>query len=258
MREHPTIEEMTWQQNNQDHETNLPRPPGWEDRLKDLLAEEFWSVDTAVNTLLALRADRFSYAPPAKVQPSESDEWRIGWDQHYTWELTPLERRHWGIKQKLVDAIAIADIPSEADPNFGKILRDQLGYRQVGYVPKEGPSDRLVRPDDVIDWAYKNEIDVPEEIEAIRGRPKKAVNKGKAAAAKLKRDSTFLAALLIIERDGLEKYLHKKSGQINASALAKAVRKERQLLFGAGEAPLSEEVFRRQFGEAASAFRGSH
>ena len=198
------------------------------------------------NLLCELAAERQCHSPPPLPWPKDIRGLE-DLDATHAWTLDDLERRRWNIYRKLLEAIAYGDLSTE-DWGLPEEMSEQYGHVESRW--SEDASNRAVSIHQMVPWALANNIPVPSDIlehVGIRDLESKKTNEGRYKAALEKRDSTFNAALVLIQENGIEEYLHKNSGDLNLSKLSKDIIKEQKKLFEEGTAPLGSAVFSRQF-----------
>jgi len=174
--------------------------------------------------------------------------------QNFPWEYDSLERRYWQLYFRLVDSVEVGEINSLEDPEV--VAYREEAYYELDDVSPEDSATRLVKPNDVIAWAYQNSVEVPAEIEKLCEVPRKK-NPGKAEKAREKRDATFAAALVLIEQRGIKNFQHERSGRLNLKRLGEAIHRHQSKLFEPGVTPLSVDVFSRQFREMSEHYVGA-
>jgi len=244
------LDQMRHDQQHQYAKENQARPINWAASLPDLVAMDAWTVDIAANLLCALRADRPHYAPSPLNTQADNEDFFARELTINTWVLDDLERRRWHAFEALRRAIAGAALASIDDPARDE-LRDR--YAMTGTRLPEGPEDRLVRPKDVLQWARETGLIVPEEFLALVNVTQRR-NPNRARGHRDARDSTFAAALILIERFGLNKYQKDSTQQINAKTLWGDINTHREQLFDEEVKPLSIGVFREKLARMRKAF----
>ena len=142
---------------NQRHPSNQPDPTGWREMVEEHMKDDYWPAGLGVNLLCELRPDRTSYS----FDPMHMDDLREDYElthHGFNWDIDEVERKYYKIRNLVAMAIDSGDLASIDPPGIARSREDEILFGPS--LPRTG-MQRMVRPRDLLIWAYKNLDEVP-------------------------------------------------------------------------------------------------
>ena len=209
------FKQMEFDKKNQFHESNRPDPSGWAEMVEEQLKAKYWRGGTAVNLLCAFRPDRSSYSLNPLDIEAESESFNQSRREN-PWEIDDVERKYFKILRLVSLAIDSGDIPSTDDPAVLQPTRENLVL--FGPPLPQTRISRMVKPRDLLVWAYKNLDEVPGQlidrykvpkIDSLP--PEQLIRVLRAKLTKSKTKEANLVAVLALILENHERFVHGKS-----------------------------------------------